>query len=143
LIFDKIAIGHNYNFWLRCRFFANNSILYQFDFLAKIFIFYVVTFRPIYFVIVSASGIRCSIVSLSAEVFIWRKLAERTSGDYFVPLDAHSIVEKLELLSRPPKDMTNKQAVLVRMGFPVKEATERYLCPQCKNRVKCKFHFYF
>ena len=92
-------------------------------------------------ILVSAAGIRCSIVSLSAEVFIWRKLAERTSGDYYVPLDAPSILEKLELLSRPPKDMSAKQAVLVRMGFPVKESVERYLCPQCKNRVKCKFWY--
>lgn len=83
-----------------------------------------------------AAGIRCSIVSLSAEVYIWRRLAEKTNGDYFVPLDAHSIVEKLELLSRPPRDTATKQAVLVRMGFPLMESNNRYLCPQCKNRVK-------
>jgi len=84
---------------------------------------------------VVTAGIRCSIVSLSAEVHLWRKLAERTSGDYFVPLDVPSIFEKLELISRPPKDTVRSHAVLIRMGFPIKEAKGKFLCPQCKNRV--------
>lgn len=84
------------------------------------------------------AGIRCSIVSLSAEVHLWRKLAERTSGDYFVPLDVPSIFEKLELISRPPKDTVRSHAVLIRMGFPIKEAKGKFLCPQCKNRVACE-----
>lgn len=42
-------------------------------------------------------------VSLSAEVKIWKDLTEISGGDYYVPLDVASVSEKLEILARPPK----------------------------------------
>jgi len=85
---------------------------------------------------VANEGIRCSVVSLSAEVNIWKKLAERTDGKYFVPLDPIDVSDKLEELSRPPVESSSRQGVLVKMGFPQKEGDERYICPQCRTRVK-------
>jgi hypothetical protein len=85
---------------------------------------------------VANDGIRCSVISLSAEVNIWKKLAERTDGKYFVPLDPIDVSDKLEELSRPPVESSSRQGVLVKMGFPQKEADERYICPQCRTRVK-------
>ena len=52
---------------------------------------------------VLVSQIRCSVVSLSAEVKIWKDLTEISGGDYYVPLDVASVSEKLEILARPPK----------------------------------------
>ena len=77
-------------------------------------------------------------MSLSAEVNIWKKLAERTDGKYFVPLDPIDVSDKLEELSRPPVESSSRQGVLVKMGFPQKEGDERYICPQCRTRVKGK-----
>ena len=52
---------------------------------------------------VLVSQIRCSVVSLSAEVKIWKDLTEISGGCYYVPLDVPSVSEKLEILARPPK----------------------------------------
>jgi len=84
---------------------------------------------------VKINNIRCSVVSLSAEVKIWKDLTQVSDGNYFVPLDVHSISEKLEILARPPKDTAGKQATLMRMGFPINEGKNKYVCPQCRYRV--------
>merc|ERR1712242_485308 len=84
---------------------------------------------------VLVSQIRCSVVSLSAEVKIWKDLTEISGGCYYVPLDVPSVSEKLEILARPPKDTRSRQATLIRMGFPVREDKEKFICPQCKVRV--------
>ena len=68
-------------------------------------------------------------------VKIWKDLTQVSDGNYFVPLDVHSISEKLEILARPPKDTAGKQATLMRMGFPINEGKNKYVCPQCRYRV--------
>ena len=67
---------------------------------------------------------------------IWRELTEISGGRYFVPLDVHSVSEKMEVLARPPKDFGTKQATLMRMGFPISETKTKYVCPQCRTRVE-------
>lgn len=85
---------------------------------------------------VASEGIRCSVISLSAEVNIWRRLTEITHGEYHVPMNPIEISEKLEALTKPPTEVTARQGVLLKMGFPTKEAEGRYICPQCRTRVK-------
>lgn len=65
-------------------------------------------------------------------------MTQVSDGNYFVPLDVHSISEKLEVLARPPKDTAGKQATLMRMGFPINEGKNKYVCPQCRYRVTGK-----
>lgn len=95
--------------------------------------------------------IRCSIVGLSAEIFICKHICQETGGSYSVALDeAH--LKELVLEHAPPPPAIAEFAIsnLIKMGFPQragegvcsicschKEAKfgGGYTCPRCKARV--------
>ncbi|KAL1818954.1 hypothetical protein ACET3Z_013823 [Daucus carota] len=95
--------------------------------------------------------IRCSIIGLSAEIFICKHICQETGGSYSVALDeAH--LKELVLEHAPPPPAIAEFAIsnLIKMGFPQragegvlsicschKEAKfgGGYTCPRCKARV--------
>lgn len=97
------------------------------------------------------SHIRCSVIGLSAEIFICRHLCQETGGSYSIALDEHHLKE-LVLEHAPPPPAIAEFAIsnLIKMGFPQraaegvisicschKEAKSGggYTCPRCKARV--------
>nr|GMD14523.1 general transcription factor IIH subunit 2 [Ipomoea batatas] len=97
------------------------------------------------------SKIRCSVIGLSAELFICKHLCQETGGMYYVALDeAH--IKELVLEHAPPPPAIAEFAVanLIKMGFPQRAAEGAisicschkeakvgggYTCPRCKARV--------
>ncbi|RAL44086.1 hypothetical protein DM860_015007 [Cuscuta australis] len=97
------------------------------------------------------SKIRCSVIGLSAEVYICKHLCQETGGMYYVALDeAH--IKELVLEHAPPPPAIAEFAVanLIKMGFPQRAAEGAisicschketkvgggYTCPRCKSRV--------
>ncbi|KAK9127277.1 hypothetical protein Syun_016074 [Stephania yunnanensis] len=97
------------------------------------------------------SKIRCSVVGLSAEIYICRHLCQETGGTYTVAMDeAH--MKELLLEHAPPPPAIAEFAVsnLIKMGFPQRAAEGvvsicschkeakvggGYTCPRCKARV--------
>lgn len=100
--------------------------------------------------------LRCSIFSLQAEVFICRKIATETGGEYGVPTSAEHLSE-LMLALVPPRPTTQGGPMpshsLIRVGFPsrqqlaaptlgyapgadaktgAKMCEAPYRCPQCQ-----------
>ncbi|XP_058082146.1 general transcription factor IIH subunit 2 [Magnolia sinica] len=95
--------------------------------------------------------IRCSVVGLSAEIYICKHLCEETGGSYTVALD-ESHFKELLLEHAPPPPAIAEFAVanLIKMGFPQRGADGviaicschkeakvggGYTCPRCKARV--------
>lgn len=104
-------------------------------------------------------GIRCSIVSLSAEIHICRQLATETNGVYGCALDdAHFRDQLLQHIDPPPAAQSQDNS-LIKMGFPYVQAEEEkelpltmcmchidnvddpskltgggYNCPQCNSK---------
>ncbi|KAL6077152.1 General transcription factor IIH subunit [Balamuthia mandrillaris] len=94
--------------------------------------------------------IRCSVVSLAAEVFVCRKTAEATGGTYHVALHQEHFKELMLLHTPPPPTASSNdlEASLIRMGFPMRRADENpslcichqtlkvggFFCPQCKAK---------
>ncbi|GBG75993.1 hypothetical protein CBR_g21234 [Chara braunii] len=95
--------------------------------------------------------IRCSIIGLSAEVYICRLLCEKTGGLYAVALTEQHLRDLVLDHSPPPPALAETaSANLVRMGFPQRQAEMSaaicschrelrlgggYSCPRCKCRV--------
>lgn len=98
-----------------------------------------------------AAKMRCSVVGLSAEIYICKLLCEQTGGIYSVALNEGHLKELiLEHAPPPPALAESAIASLVRMGFPERGSEEAvalcachkevkvggcYSCPQCKARV--------
>lgn len=103
----------------------------------------------------SDNNIRCSVIGLSAEIRICRKLAKQTKGIYDVILDDAHFKEVLYQHLIPPSATSNTESSLIRMGFPqfVNEGeanfpslcvchlssnpninTSGYFCPQCNSK---------
>uniref|UniRef100_A0A1I7VGJ0 Nucleolar protein 14 n=1 Tax=Loa loa TaxID=7209 RepID=A0A1I7VGJ0_LOALO len=105
--------------------------------------------------------IRCSVISLSAEVFIFRKLCSATSGCHNVILDSTHFEVILNEHANPPISSRNAESSVVRMGFPAHESIDSpsfclchqseirpsggrgFFCPQCGARycslpVECR-----
>ncbi|KAM7279781.1 hypothetical protein ACFE04_006915 [Oxalis oulophora] len=97
------------------------------------------------------SKIRCSVIGLSAEMFICKHLCQETGGLYSVAMD-ESHFKELLLEHAPPPPAIAEFALsnLIRMGFPqlVSESSVAicschketklgggYTCPRCKARV--------
>uniref|UniRef100_A0A7N0UG12 VWFA domain-containing protein n=1 Tax=Kalanchoe fedtschenkoi TaxID=63787 RepID=A0A7N0UG12_KALFE len=97
------------------------------------------------------SKIRCSVIGLSAEMFICKHLCQETGGSYSVALD-ESHFKELLLEHAPPPPAIAEYAVasLIRMGFPQRAAEGvisicschkeakvggGYTCPRCKARI--------
>ncbi|KAF3457095.1 hypothetical protein FNV43_RR01752 [Rhamnella rubrinervis] len=97
------------------------------------------------------SKIRCSVIGLSAEIFICKHLCQETGGSYSVALD-ESHFKELILEHAPPPPAIAEFAIsnLIKMGFPQRAAEGSvaicschkeakvgggYTCPRCKARV--------
>ncbi|KAL5712386.1 General transcription factor IIH subunit 2 [Ranunculus cassubicifolius] len=97
------------------------------------------------------SKIRCSVVGLSAEIYICKHLCQETGGSYTVAVD-ESHFKELVLEHAPPPPAIAEFAVsnLIKMGFPQRAAEGvisfcachkevkvggGYTCPRCKARV--------
>ncbi|KAK6936016.1 Ssl1-like [Dillenia turbinata] len=97
------------------------------------------------------SKIRCSVVGLSAEIFICKHLCQETGGLYSIALDESHLKELLlEHAPPPPAIAEFAIASLIKMGFPQRAAEGvvsicschkepkvggGYTCPRCKARV--------
>ncbi|KDP44095.1 hypothetical protein JCGZ_05562 [Jatropha curcas] len=97
------------------------------------------------------SKIRCSVIGLSAEMFICKHLCRETGGLYSVAMDEGHFKELiLEHAPPPPAIAEFAIANLIKMGFPQRAAEgsvsicschkeakvgEGYICPRCKARV--------
>lgn len=107
------------------------------------------------------NNIRCSIVSLDAEMHILKTIAKETGGVLSVALNVENFKECMfDFASPPPATTKQTKAVipsLIRMGFPQKKPANYisicachneirsggYICPQCKSKycelpVECK-----
>ncbi|VBB29201.1 unnamed protein product [Acanthocheilonema viteae] len=105
--------------------------------------------------------IRCSVISLSAEVFVFKKLCSITSGRYNVVLNNTHFEVVLNEHTNPPISNRNAESSVVRMGFPAHESIDSpsfclchqseirspggrgFFCPQCGARycslpVECR-----
>ncbi|XP_048333596.2 general transcription factor IIH subunit 2 [Ziziphus jujuba] len=97
------------------------------------------------------SKIRCSVIGLTAEIFICKHLCQETGGSYSVALD-ESHLKELILEHAPPPPAIAEFAIanLIKMGFPQRAAEGSvaicschkeakvgggYTCPRCKARV--------
>ncbi|KAJ9555591.1 hypothetical protein OSB04_010205 [Centaurea solstitialis] len=95
--------------------------------------------------------IRCSVIGLSAEIYICKYLCQETGGLYSVALDEAHLKELiLEHAPPPPAIAEFAIANLIKMGFPQRAAEGvisicschkeskfggGYTCPRCKARV--------
>ncbi|KAH9671087.1 General transcription factor IIH subunit 2 [Citrus sinensis] len=97
------------------------------------------------------SKIRCSVIGLSAEMFICKHLCQDTGGSYSVALD-ESHFKELIMEHAPPPPAIAEFAIanLIKMGFPQRAGEGSisicschkevkvgvgYTCPRCKARV--------
>ncbi len=112
-----------------------------------------------------AANVRCSVLSLSAEVRIYKKLATDTGGTFSVSLDDVHLRDLLHEFVDPPPSTNGSEPALIKMGFPshassdtaslglcmchlettdgCKLTTSGFLCPQCQAKycelpVECK-----
>ncbi|XP_073050655.1 general transcription factor IIH subunit 2-like [Primulina eburnea] len=98
-----------------------------------------------------SSKIRCSVIGLSAELYVCKCLCQKTGGSYYVALDEPHLKE-LILEHAPPPPAIAEFAIpnLIKMGFPQraaegvisicschKEAKSGggYICPRCRARI--------
>jgi len=63
-------------------------------------------------------NVRCSVISLAAEVRIYKHLSKRTGGEFGVILDDVHLRELLHAHLEPPPSAVAAEASLVKMGFP-------------------------
>lgn len=111
-------------------------------------------------------NIRCSIIGLSAELSVCRRITTTTHGTYNVVIDDSHFKELLYDQVSPPPATSSTESSLIRMGFPFHQSksegkpsmcmchidskithegfgTEGYYCPQCNSKycelpVECK-----
>lgn len=98
--------------------------------------------------------IRCSVLCLTAEIYVCRRAAELTHGNYCVILDEMHLSEALRSQVSPPADLKGTRALatdFIYMGFPKRSfesipffafdandtilSTATYICPRCNSRV--------
>lgn len=77
-----------------------------------------------------ADGIRCSIISLSAEIGICRQLATNTGGTYGAILDDSHFKDQLLAHVDPPPAAKTQEFALIKMGFPHGQHAEEVLSPK-------------
>jgi transcription initiation factor TFIIH subunit 2 len=98
--------------------------------------------------------IRCNVISLSAEIYVCKRLAEVTHGSFSVARDTLHLSELIMSHTVPPVDersTASKYADFVYMGFPNRSfdvtpsfaydgrnvivTSSSYVCPRCCARV--------
>lgn len=101
------------------------------------------------------SNIKCSIIGLSASLFVCQKICKETQGRYEVVMDEFHFRSIMEDHLIPPVSLTNQDSSLVKMGFPELDSNPRvvalpcecntddpkhptnqpgYQCPQCSSK---------
>ena len=65
-----------------------------------------------------ASNLRCSVISLAAEVRIYRQLTKVTDGKFAVTLDDVHLRDLLHEHLEPPPSALGTEPALIKMGFP-------------------------
>jgi len=97
-------------------------------------------------------NIRCSVASISCEVYIFRHVAEATNGEFNVCQDSAHFIETMRKYITPLEtldDGRSHNAAFVQMGFPTQKIDahpslcittqtferEGYDCPRCKTKV--------
>ncbi|KAM7541921.1 hypothetical protein Aperf_G00000017788 [Anoplocephala perfoliata] len=68
--------------------------------------------------------IRCSVISLAVEVFVYKALAVATGGTLNVIMDVHHLKTLLQSFVLPPAVSANSDAALLRIGFPNSTAAD-------------------
>ncbi|KDO25300.1 hypothetical protein SPRG_09130 [Saprolegnia parasitica CBS 223.65] len=95
-------------------------------------------------------SIRCSFVSIGAEMHLLRRIAKDTQGTYSVAMDPNHFKDLISAFTIPSPSLATaatKFATLVEMGFPQRRSgalslcvchqvftTTGYLCPRCKSK---------
>ncbi len=64
------------------------------------------------------SNVRCSVISLAAEVRIYKELAKMTGGNFAVILDDVHLRDLLHEHVQPPPTASGAEPGLIKMGFP-------------------------
>ena len=64
------------------------------------------------------ANVRCSVISLAAEVRIYKELAKQTDGNFAVIMDDVHLRDLLHEHVQPPPSATGAEPGLVKMGFP-------------------------
>ena len=101
-----------------------------------------------------ALKIRCSVICLSAEVYICHRLAQLTTGSFAVAMDAIHLKELIMNHISPPPELRNRPimtAKFIYLGFPLRvydqspvtcqdgsmatiQAGNSFMCPRCKTK---------
>ncbi|CAJ0586361.1 unnamed protein product, partial [Mesorhabditis spiculigera] len=106
------------------------------------------------------ASIRCSVIGLSAEIFVCAQVAKLTKGRYAVVLDASHLELEMGAHATPPPTGKQQESNAVAVGFPSHETIKKtsfclchpgaaplsargYLCPRCGGRycslpVECR-----
>uniref|UniRef100_D3TRH4 General transcription factor IIH subunit n=4 Tax=Glossina TaxID=7393 RepID=D3TRH4_GLOMM len=74
--------------------------------------------------ILKNEGIRCSVISLSAEIYVCRHLTQQTVGLYGAVLDDAHFRDQLLAYIDPPAASQTQENSLIKMGFPHARADE-------------------
>ena len=78
------------------------------------------------------NGIRCSVIGLSAEVWIYKRLCTITKGTYGVSLDESHLKLLVSNFAAPQAANTLSESALIKMGFPFQSPAAPALC-SCSN----------
>ena len=70
------------------------------------------------------SNVRCSVISLAAEVRVYRHLAKITEGQFAVTLDDLHLRDLLYEHLEPPQSASGAEPALIKMGFPSHASSE-------------------
>lgn len=71
-------------------------------------------------------NVRCSVISLAAEVRIMKELTKVTGGEYGVILDDLHFRDLLHAHLEPPPSASTAEASLIKMGFPCHSGKNLY-----------------
>ena len=85
------------------------------------------------------NGVRVSIISLSAAVFILQKICQETSGEFSVAIDSTHYEELLQRNLLPKVSLSvieERDVLLVKMGFPKKTITKTPVICSCHKLLK-------
>jgi transcription factor Ssl1 len=81
-----------------------------------------------------------SIISLSAAIFILQKVCSETQGEFSVAKDAVHFEELLQRNLLPKISLTaaeERDVLLIKMGFPKKNITQKPVMCSCHKLLKC------
>lgn len=70
------------------------------------------------------ANLRCSVISLAAEVRVYKKLAKDTDGAFSVSLDDVHLRDLLQDHIEPPPSTMGAEPSLIKMGFPSHASSE-------------------